>query len=495
MKRKIGIVGGGVGGLVTALLLSKDERYDITVYEQKDHFGGRLQFVEHEGYKVDEGPTIVLLPEMLLSILEEGGLTRDEIPLVACDPLYSVDYTNGEQMLKFRDIEKQKEEIERLFPGDGEGFERFIQDMKWRFHMGQQHFLEQQFVKKRQFFTPKNIQMLVKLRAYQHVKRMMKSYFKSEQLQNTYALQTLYIGGHPGESPALYSLVSYSEHEHGIWYLKGGYASLVDILLQKLSERGVTLQANSSVEHIGVQHNHCDGIVVNGEWKSFDDVVLNGDFPIMDNLLPKEKKLNRTYTPSSGCFLVYMGLDRNYDQPSIHKFIMSNDFDQHMSDVFQHKKLPDDPSIYTFHPSLVDDSLAPEGKGVLYTLVPVPSGEEYDWDLYKESFTEKILDLLEARGYQDLRKHIEWIKVKTPQESMREGLFGGGSFGIAPTLFQSGVFRPQLKPYEVDNVYAVGASIHPGGGVPIVMQGAKLLSDYLKDHHMVYYNVSEVVEG
>ena len=72
----------------------------------------------------------------------------------------------------------------------------------------------------------------------------------------------------------------------------------------------------------------------------------------------------------------------------------------------------------------------------------------------------------------------------TPEDARQDGLYEGGSFGIAPILLQSGVFRPQLKPFDLDNVYVVGASTHPGGGIPIVMQGAKLLADYLNEESL-----------
>lgn len=478
--KHVGMVGGGIGSLVSALLLSKDPNYKITIFDKGERMGGRLSFVENDGDRIDQGPTIILLPDMLLSILEEGGITKDKLPIIQCDPLYTVDYMNGKQLTKYRDMQKQREEIERLFPGEGEGFDRFIADMKWRYTLGEKQFLQQHFVNKKDFFTRKNMKALLKLKAYQHVKRLMKQYFKSEALQNIYALQTLYIGGHPEASPALYSLVSYSEHEHGIWYLKGGYASLVEILTEELQQRGVTIVPQANVERLTIQDGSCDGVIVNGKKVPFDDIVLNGDFPMMDRLVADEYKLNRSYTPSSGCFLLYMGLDTIYEQPSIHRFFMGEDFDGHMKDVFQHKRVPAYPSFYTFHPSIIDDSLAGTSEGVLYTLVPVPSGEEIDWS-NKEDYAQWIIQLMEERGYPNLRNHINWMKIKTPKEAQQEGLFGGGSFGIAPTLFQSGVFRPQLKPYQIDHVYAVGASIHPGGGVPIVMQGAKLLADYLME--------------
>ena len=160
-----------------------------------------------------------------------------------------------------------------------------------------------------------------------------------------------------------------------------------------------------------------------------------------------------------------------------------------MKDVFERKMIPEDPAFYTFHPSIIDDSLAPAGKGVLYALIPVPSDTNIDWKNETE-WIEQIINCMENLHLPGLREAIELMEVRTPMEDELSGLYKGGSFGIAPTLSQSGVFRPQVKPYPFENLYAVGASIHPGGGIPLVMQGAKLLVDqFLADQARKGVNV------
>ncbi|MFC7321369.1 phytoene desaturase family protein [Halobacillus campisalis] len=487
IKSHTAIVGGGIGGLVTALLLSNKGNDRISIFEKNDYLGGRLTYERHGEYKIDQGPTIILLPDMLLDILEEGGMRREEIPIELCDPLYHIHFKDGTTYTKYADTEKQKEELNKKFPGNEQGYDRFLKDMKLRFMQGKEQFLEQSFVDKKSFFTRKNLQTLLRLKAYQNVKKMMRSYFNDERLVEAYTLQTLYIGGHPEQSPAMYSLVSYSEHTHGIWYMKGGYAHLVDLIVQELVNRGVEIHTKSEVEQLPITNKRINNIEVSGVTTPVDQVVLNGDFPVMDKLFNKKDRLNRKYTPSSGCVLIYMGVNRHFENDTIHQFFMSDNFDAHMNQVFTQKILPEDPSFYTFQPSLIDSSLAPEGKGVLYTLIPVPAGEMVDWK-DREVLVQAVLDEMENRGFPNLREHIEWMKVRTPEDASKEGLFAGGSFGIAPTLFQSGVFRPQLQPYPVDNLYAVGASIHPGGGIPIVMQGAKLLADHLQEKRTSRHN-------
>ncbi|MCP8968254.1 phytoene desaturase family protein [Ectobacillus ponti] len=476
---RIGMIGGGVGAMVAALLLAR-KGYEITIFEKSYKLGGRLSFVERDGCRIDEGPTIVLLPDMIRGILAEAGVAKEELELVLCDPLYTIHYQDGTTYTKYTDMERQLQELARVFPGDVTGFQRFMQDMRVRFTTGKPAFLERSFLQKRDFFTYENVKTLIRLRAYQSTRKMMAHYFQDERLQDAYALQTLYIGGNPGDTPAIYSLVSFSEHEYGIWYVKGGYASLVELLRRKLEESGVRIMCNAAVTRVPIENGKAAGLEVNGAFHPFDAVLLNGDYPTMLPLFGEEAK--KSYTPSSGCVLLYLGLDRLYEEAQVHQFFMGRSMEEHMKQVFQTKEVPADPSFYVFHPSLIDETLAPPGKSVMYTLVPVPSGE-IDWSAHPE-FIEQILDSMEQRGFPDLRRHIEWMQVKTPQEAQREGMFGGGSFGIAPILFQSGAFRPQAKPLPYENVYAAGASVHPGGGIPIVMQGAKLAAEAILQSRM-----------
>ncbi|PPA72503.1 phytoene desaturase family protein [Jeotgalibacillus proteolyticus] len=471
---KIAVAGGGVGGILSALLLSR-KGFDVTLFEKESALGGRLSFIEHDGYKLDKGPTIVLLPEMLTQLMKEAGIGSSEYELMRCDPLYDIHFANGKQYTKYASIKEQLTEIDRIFPEDHQNFKRFIADMLIRFTEGKPRFLEQPFLNRWGSINPGTLNALRKLNAFRSVKKQLDYYFMSEEMKTAYALQTLYIGGNPFTTPAIYSLVSFSEHQHGIYYVKGGYASLVEVFEKALEKNNVKVRKNAPVEEIKRTKKRISKVVVNGEEIEVDALVFNGDFPAVEGLLNKPK---RPYEPSSGCVLLYMGIDGVYDDKKTHQFYMGANFNQNMMEIFKQRTIPEDPSYYVFHPSLIDGTLAPEGKGVLYVLIPVPSGDHIYWEKEKNKLADKVIDSMIQRGFPGLRERMEWMKIRTPNEAMTEGLYAGGSFGISPALFQSGPFRPQFQPYsEIDNLYAVGASVHPGGGIPIVMQGAKLLAD------------------
>lgn len=472
---KTAIIGGGIGGLMSALLLSR-QGVDVTVYEKESHLGGRLTFVERDGFRVDQGPTIVLLPDMFQKLLEEAGISRDRYELIPCDPLYSLEFPDGLVFTKYPDHDRHLTEMKRVFPGEMDGFLRFLKEGNERFEIGKESFLEESFVNPLDFWKPVNLKKLLKLKPHQSISNLMSRYFQDDRLQAIYALQALYIGGNPFKAPAMYSLVSFAEHQFGIHYLRGGYASLVPLLEEELRSRNVPIHLNCEVTDIPRQGKRVTGVSTKDGLRSYDSIIFNGDFPGIDPLIKRNR--TREYAPSSGCVLLYFGLNKVFEEVNVHHYVMGESFPAHMRDVFDKKKIPDDPAIYTFHPSKIDDSLAPEGKGVLYSLAPVPSDTDIDWKNEKE-WINGLIDRLERRAFPGLREAIEWMEVRTPQDAEQFGLHKGGSFGVAPTLFQSGVFRPQVKPYRIDNLYAVGASIHPGGGIPLVMQGAKLASDQL----------------
>ncbi|WP_411344023.1 phytoene desaturase family protein [Paenibacillus sp. WLX1005] len=482
-RKKVAIVGGGIGGLTTALLLSQ-RGADVTIFEQSNRLGGRIAFEEQDGMQIDQGPTIVLLPEMLHGIMEEAGISRDRLPLLECDPLYRIHYTDGRVMTKHRGTEQQAAEIERLFPGEGAGFQRFMRDMTPLFSRGQASFLERDFPNAGSFFSRSNLGLMRSLRAYRNLSSAAGLYFRNPRLREAYSLQSLYIGGIPEKSPGLYTMLPYAEHAFGIWMLKGGYGALPQILGEELHHRGVTIQPNCPVERLEVRNGVCIGVQADGERLPFDSVLFNGDFPSIDRLLehahPQLKPRRRPFQPSSGCVLIYAGTNRRWDDQLTHQFFLPDDLNQSLRQTFGQRQLPTHPSVYVFNPTALDDQAAPPGRSALYFLIPVTDAEGIAWEQDTGALVEQVLNTVEQRGWHGLRASIDWMKVRTPADALQSGLYGGGSFGIAPIIRQSGVYRPQPRPFPtIRRLYAAGASVHPGGGVPIVMQGARMAAQQM----------------
>jgi phytoene desaturase len=488
MKKNIAIIGGGIGGLTAALLLSNDGHH-VTLFEKSDRLGGRLKFVTENGDRIDEGPTIVLLPSMIQEIIQRGGMNPESLHFHRCDPLYTLHFPDGSKLTKMANPQEMEDEIERFATGEGLAFRRYLKDMRERFSIGKPSFLDRPFLRSRDFWTARNVLALLKLGAFRSVHADVKRYFRDPRLMDAFALQSLYIGGNPYSTPSIYSLVGFSEHEHGVWYLEGGYGGLVELFASELQRRSnVNICLNADVGGIIVSNQKISGVQLSKEVQPFDTVVFNGEFPHVSSLLASDMNKNvisdrrSFFQASSGCVLLYAGLNGTYDNRQMHEFWMGQNLNQHMDEVFRTRKLPQDPSIYTFNPSLHDSTLTQNSENsVFYALIPVPSGNKINWTEEGSLFADRILSILEDRGFPRLRSRIRWLKIRTPADAQADGLFQGGSFGLAPTLLQSGVFRPQVKPFRhIHGLYAVGASVHPGGGIPIVMQGAKIMFEMFR---------------
>ncbi|MET3682786.1 phytoene desaturase [Alkalibacillus flavidus] len=477
----VSVIGAGVGGMVSALLLAR-KGYNVTIYEQNDYLGGRLTYETNGEFTIDQGPTIVLLPDLLREILDEAGVPRDALDLIPCEPLYDLFFEDGTKMTKWRDPLKQQEELNAFSPGAGDAFRSYIRDMKDIYHFGYDAFLSRAFHRMRDFLTFQNLKFVFKSQSYQSLSTFLSHYFKDDKVKQTYMLQSLYIGGSPYRVPALYGLISYSEHAYGIWYVKGGYHALIPVLEQACYDHGIRIHTNATVERIHEQDRQVTGVQVNGQFEPFDHVIFNGDYPLLDQLVDDQPpKKQPSYQPSSGCLLVYLGVNKRFSDRQAHQFFLPNRFDKHMKEVFETHTLSNDLSTYVFNPTALDSNAAPPDKSVLYLLIPVPATPNMDWDHVQDQLVDQALETIESRAFPNLREHIKWKKIRTPQEAEQSGLFMGGSFGIAPHLKQSGAFRPQVVHPSIKGLYTVGASVHPGGGIPIVMQGARLLADHFEE--------------
>lgn len=473
---KAAIIGAGVGGLVTALLLRR-QGLEGDVYEKEARVGGRLGY-EEDGtgrFRIDQGPTIVLLPDLLRDILAEAGVPPEDIELERIDPLYDFYYPDGSRWTKWQDAGQQERVLEAAYPGGAEDFRRYMRDMEGLFDYGFEAFLSRTFPGARSFLTPANLRFLYRSRAWRGMHPWTSAYFRDERIREAYSLQSLYIGGSPLQAPALYGLIPYSEHKHGIWYVRGGYGRLAEALERACRRSGVQIRLSTPVERVRVRDGRCEGLSAGGEEQAYDAVVYNGDYPALAGLLDGWRSRPKRWIPSSGCLLVYLGLERRWEEAGVHQFFLSDRHLDHMKDVFGRGRISRTPSFYAFNPVAADDGAARPGESVLYFLIPVPADERLDWDGAGAELVDRVLERAEALRFPGLREAIRWRSVRTPRDAARSGLYRGGSFGIAPVLSQSGGFRPQVKPLPVERLYAVGASVHPGGGIPIVMQGARLL--------------------
>jgi len=493
MKHAV-VVGAGVGGLTTALRLLR-HGWKVTVLEKNAKPGGRLGRIEHNGFRFDLGPTIMLMPDVFYQLFADlGRKLEDYLELVPLEPNYRLHWKDGTVIDSSPNLQRMMQEIQRIAPVDVDGYMRYLSDMYARYNIARYDFIEQPTLSLTELLNPLKLARLAKLRTLGNMYSDISRYIQDERLRQALTFQSLYIGIGPYQAPAIYNVIGYMELSYsGVWYPKGGYYSVAQALVQVLEEMGGDLRLQSEVEQVLVEGGKAVGVrLMNGEELRGDAVIMNADFPqAMKKLIPAEAR--GAYTnqkidnmeQSCSTFMLYLGLNREYKHTDVHNVYFSKDFKRNVDELFTEKVMPTDPSFYVHQPSLIDDTVAPAGKQALYVLVPVPNlSSGIDWSKEKEFFKQRILMRLEKEGFEGIRDAIEFEAVFTPENWQTSfHLAEGAAFGVAPSLLQSAWFRPSLKSKAVEQLYFVGASTHPGGGVPIVMTGAHILERIMKEDY------------
>lgn len=483
-ENRAAIIGAGMGGMATAIRLAATG-FEVEVFEKNDRPGGRIDRLEAEGFSFDTGPSLLFMTDTYRDLFRSAGRRlEDYLELIPLDGEYRVHFGDGDTLDIRRDLPELIGELERIEPGVTPRFYRFLEKSCHRYRLGRSEFVERDFEGASDFFNLHNLRMLRKTGALGNYHRSLSRYFKSEKLRQAFSLQTMYLGLSPFKAPAVYSLLPYTElAEDGLWFPRGGMYALIEAMTELADELGVRLHLNSPVEEILASGGRAHGVRANGEEVAADAVVANADLPyVYRSLLGKEAeedfrlrgRENLEYTASA--FMLYLGVEGKLDHLRHHNFFLSGDYRRNFEQIFDEGVLPDDPSFYVVVPSRTEPSMAPEGNESVFVLVPVPHlDSRVDWEGEGERFKQKIHGLLEERAGIE---NVVLERVKTPIEWQREyNLEKGAAFGIGHGILQVGYFRPPLASKSIKRLYFVGASTHPGTGVPLVTIGAKLTAE------------------
>jgi phytoene desaturase len=198
--------------------------------------------------------------------------------------------------------------------------------------------------------------------------------------------------------------------------------------------------------------------------------------------MPDEKL--ESFKQASSALLFYWGVDDPCEGMLHHNVYLCKDFKKNLDEIFHEKVLPRDPSFYTYIPTKTDPGLAPKGKNVFYVLVPVPNlSGKVSWEKGIARIKKQVLARLKSEFGLDISKKIKVESIFTPKDfEAKFNLHNGSAFGLSHHFFQSGYFRPNNKSKDIKDLYFVGASTYPGGGIPMVTLSAKLVVErILKD--------------
>jgi phytoene desaturase len=477
------VVGAGFGGLAAAIRLSV-MGYRVEVLEKLDGPGGRAYVRRQDGFTFDGGPTIITVPFLFEELWALCGRTlSDDIDLRLMDPFYRVRFDDGTHFDYSGDPERMRAEVARISPSDLPGFDRFVLEADLCYRLGFEALGCKAFDSI--FDLLAAIPSMARMRAWRTMHGLVASYFKHPKLRVAMSLQTLLIGGNPFSVTGVYSLINALERRFGVYSAIGGTGALVQGMVGLLKERGVPVRCSSEVKQILIENGRATGVeLAGGQRLAADIVVCNSDTAwTYRNLVAPEHRRHWTNRRidsgrySMSLFVWYFGTNRKYDSVPHHTMVLGPRYEDLLTDIFRHHRLADDFSLYLHRPTATDPSVAPKGCDTFYVLSPVPHLDSgTDWASHAEPYRQAVCQRLEQTVLPGLSQHIVSSHVMTPQHFQDDLLsFKGAAFGLEPLLLQSAWFRPHNRSEDVESLFMVGASTHPGAGVPGVLMSAKAL--------------------
>lgn len=492
MREKVIVIGTGFGGLGAAARLAA-RGYDVEMFDKLDKPGGRAYVFEQNGFKFDGGPTVITAPFMFDDIFALAGKRREDyVEFKQLDPFYRIFDHNGRKFDYNDDPEFIAGQIGARNSADVDGYKRFMQSTKAIFEKGFVQLADKPFL----HFTDmlKVAPDLIKLKSHQSVYKYVSQFISDDFLRRVFSFHPLLIGGNPFDSSSIYAMIHYLERMWGIHYAMGGTGALVAAMVELIKELNGRIHLNSPVAEILVEGKRAKGVrLADGTVHSADHVISNADVAWTNmNLLPKKsrglrnsdfrwKKLTRY---SMSLVVIYFGtkkLYRHNSELAHHNIILGERYQGLLADIFKHKKLPQDFSLYLHMPTLTDPSIAPEGHEGFYVLAPVPHlGSGVDWKQAAKPYRDAIMQFLEDNYLPDLQENLVAEQMIDPSYFERTlNSYMGAAFSIEPILTQSAWFRPHNRSEDFDNLYFVGAGTHPGAGLPGVLSSSKIVEDLI----------------
>ncbi len=483
------IIGSGFGGLAAAIRLGA-RGYRVTVLEHLPDFGGRASVLRQDGFTFDAGPTIITAPFLLDELWALAGRRlADDITLHAISPFYRVQFNDGSYFDCSGDAEAMREEVARLAPADARGYEDFVALSEAIYKVGFEKLAHKAFGSWTDML--RILPELVRLSGYRSVAGLVGSKIRDKRLRIALSFHPLLVGGDPRNTSAIYCLILYLERKFGVHFPAGGTGALVKGMAGLIQSQGNQLRANAKVSEITCAGNRATGVrLADGEFIAANIIVSNACAATTYQHLLGRKKRRRWHDAkirrakfSMGLFVWYFGTNKVYAEVPHHSILLGPRHDALLHDIFDAKILAPDFSLYLHRPTATDPSLAPPGCDAFYVLSPVPNLQSgIDWRIAAEPYRAAIMAELERTVLPGLGQHIVSSKCLTPLDFETNYLsMHGAGFGLAPRLLQSAWFRPHNKSEEVENLFLVGASTHPGAGVPGVLSSARVLDEVVPD--------------
>ncbi|PPK66118.1 phytoene desaturase family protein [Actinokineospora auranticolor] len=476
---RVVVVGAGLSGLAAALHLAGRGR-EVVVLEREDVPGGRAGRVDVDGYRLDTGPTVLTMPDLVADALGAvGAALEDHLSLIPLSPVYDARFADGSGLAVRSDAEAMAEEV-RAFAGPAEarGYLRLRDWLTRLYRVEYDRFIAANTDSPLSLLSPA-LARLVAMGGFGSLERQVGRFIGDDRLRRVFSFQSLYAGVPPRRALAVYGVIAYMDTVAGVFFPRGGVRALPDALASAAAAAGVRFEYGAPVTALERRGDRVTAVRTSrGSRVPCDAVVLTTEPHVAYRLLGGAPRRPVRLRPAPSALVVHLGVPRRWDTGH-HVISFGAAWRETFRELIDQGRTMTDPSLLITRPTATDPDLAPPGHDLLSVLAPVPNLDRgrLDWDRHGESYAARVLEVVEHRLLPGLTGEAEVLHTTTPADWARGGLVAGTPFSYAHTMAQTGPFRPGNFPRATANAVLAGSGTVPGVGVPTALISGRLAAD------------------
>ncbi len=487
MSKKVIIIGSGIAGMAAAIRLALNN-FDVSVYESNEHPGGKVFQIKNSNYRFDAGPSLFTLPELLDELFELAEKNRKDYINYFRTPITCKYFFEDKTSIKaFTEVEKFKQEVEKSgisskYLGNYLKHNRFVFDNISGIFLHKPIHRISTFLT---FHTLKALLKLPKYRIFKSVHTVNKHFLKHPKLIQIFDRYVTYGGSNPYKAPGILTLISHLENNLGAYMFEGGMYNLAPALYKLACDVGVKFFFNSKVDKIILDKKNVSGVLINSKEINSDIVISNADvFYTYKNLL-SEYNLSNIFLKqplSLSAVVFYWGIKKKFDDLELHNVFFSENYKEEFDTIFKKKEIYHDPSIYLYISSKVQPGDAPDNHENWYVSVYVPVNTGQDWNTYLTQIRKYILKKISKNLNIDIEPLIDFEKVDDPRIIEKyTSSYKGALYGPNSNKKMSAFLRHPNNSSKIKGLYFCGGTVHPGGGIPLCLLSAKIVSDLIEE--------------
>ncbi|HAI56347.1 MAG: phytoene dehydrogenase [Saprospirales bacterium] len=480
------VIGAGIAGIATSIRLAR-QGYEVKVYEANSYPGGKLTTLQHGDYRFDAGPSLFTLPKLVEDLfLLCGEKPKDHFTYQIKDSICNYFWNDGKTYQMPAGVDNIVDSLVDNFDADRTSVERYLNRSKLKYEKTAPVFIERSLHKISSFINKETIMAMAsipKLGINTSMHKINAKAFRNPKLVQIFDRFATYNGSSPYQTPGIMSMIPHLEMGIGTYFPNGGMVNITNSLVALAERHGVSFVYGTKVQRIIKANGAAIGVDVENEKVLADIVVSNMDvFSTYKHLLPEKDWPLKTLAQeqSSSALIFYWGISKSFPNLSLHNILFADDYKGEFEKIFKSKTIVEDPTIYINISSKANPSDAPRDSENWFVMINTPGNFGQDWDALIAEARRNIIIKINKILKVDIESLIVIEDVLDPRliesrtQSHRGALYGTASNNKLSAFLRHANFNKKIK-----NLYFCGGSVHPGGGIPLCLQSAAIVSDLI----------------